>query len=479
MTIFATLSMVLVAAVLFSLFEAARYHELHRILQLQTESALESCFATYNSNLWEEYRLLGCEDSGMVAQIREIGNERNSASQHGLNLLQAEVGEISLQSYTRITDGEGRVFKDAAASYMKEQIVYETIQNLYNQYEVIASLIKGGEIDLSKIDEAIQSIENVQKQAIETRENAGEIVQQEQVREELNTSQMSNPLEVISDLQQKGILELVVPKDHILSEKKIAQTGLVSNRKLQKGVDSQVSETEWIDNVLFQQYLLSYFSNYLNVQENTCLSYEIEYIIGGKSTDIENLKLTVQQILGIREIINFLYLVSDAQAQETAGGLAIALVGATVNPIVIETVKIGILTAWAFGESILDVRALLLGQKVPLLKSKETWTLSLAEVARLGQVDFVAKESPNGITYANYLGILLLFQQEKELSFRAMDLQELYIQKVCEEPMFRMDEICVQAKIGVEYVYHPIFRDFTDVFWSDRSIRTEAVFSYH
>lgn len=37
----------------------------------------------------------------------------------------------------------------------------------------------------------------------------------------------------------------------------------------------------------------------------------------------------------------------------------------------------GILAAWAFCESVLDLRALLDGDKIPLIKSDTSWTSSL------------------------------------------------------------------------------------------------------
>lgn len=49
--------------------------------------------------------------------------------------------------------------------------------------------------------------------------------------------------------------------------------------------------------------------------------------------------------------------------------------GITLTPEVIEGVEKGILAAWAFCESVLDLRALLDGDKIPLIKGSDTsWT---------------------------------------------------------------------------------------------------------
>ena len=53
LTVFAALSMMLVAAVIFTLLEGARNIEIQRISWLEAESAVESLFASYDRILWQ------------------------------------------------------------------------------------------------------------------------------------------------------------------------------------------------------------------------------------------------------------------------------------------------------------------------------------------------------------------------------------------------------------------------------------------
>ena len=110
-TIFTTLSMVLVAATLFSLLEGMRFFEINRLSQLQTELATEAFFANYNANLWQEYHLLGSDGTNVTERLRESGNARNIARDKGLNLFLTEVETVDLESYTRITDGNGAAYQ--------------------------------------------------------------------------------------------------------------------------------------------------------------------------------------------------------------------------------------------------------------------------------------------------------------------------------------------------------------------------------
>ena len=484
-TIFTTLSMVLVAATLFSLLEGMRFFEINRLSQLQTELATEAFFANYNANLWQEYHLLGSDGTNVTERLRESGNARNIARDKGLNLFLTEVETVDLESYTRITDGNGAVYVHAVSTYMEEQMLYETLKILYNQYEVIQALIQSSEIDLTKIDEALVNIEEAQRLANQQREelmkNQDGVVEEERILQS-SAPVLVNPIQEIKNLQEKGILEVVLSSTDSISKKELSNANLVSKRQLYEGKNYEVPESAWMDKVLLQQYLLSYFSNYLDSKENTYLSYELEYIIGGKSSETENLKQVVYQILAIREAVNFLYLVSDIEKAEEAKLLAIGLVGASMNPLIIESVKIGLLTAWAFGESILDARALLNGKQIPLLKSKDTWTLSLSEIGKIGKSDYMAKESMTGLTYQNYLGILLLFQRENGLAMHAMDLQEMNIKSMWGEPAFQMDHMWIQTDVKIVYKYRPLFSFFQnyqpDIPWKNQAV-TKTRFGYY
>ena len=213
----------------------------------------------------------------------------------------------------------------------------------------------------------------------------------------------------------------------------------------------------WADRILLQQYLLTYMSNFVEKKEERALTYEIEYLLGKRNTDIENLEITVTKLMLIREACNFLYLLSSPTRMAQAEALAVLLIGASTNPVLIEAVKIGILTAWALGESILDVRALLGGKKILLIKNEDSWTLELDKIAMLSDTDSNAKDCAMGFGYETYLGILLLFEKEQTLAMHAMNLQEATIRKQTGELGFYLDGLITWAKAEVQYSYKPVF----------------------
>ncbi len=450
--------MILVASALFVLLEAARVEEIERLSKLQTEVALESAFGNYNLILWEEYQILACNYPQLQEILLSKGNARNELSTKRLNLLASKVRDVEEQELTLLTDGNGAVYVKAAVAMMKESIAYGTAKQIFNQYESICHLMKNSEWDWNRVDSGL--VEDVEWDT---------------------SSEDINPLQEVKGLQETGILELVIEDTSQLSLQKMENQNIVSKRELQKGINPVIPEIDWLDRVLFQQYLLEYMSFYGNVKADRCLNYELEYIIGGKASDMENLRVVVTQLLFVREVANFLYLTTDEKKVEEAGILAVVLAGASANPIVIDAVKWGILTAWAFGESILDVRALLQGKKIPLLKGADTWTLELEEIGQLSQEYCTAKNCESGISYKEYLGILLLFQQDASKAMYCMDVQEATVQLKEGNINFRLDAYLVQTKVAMEYAYNPVFSLFTSVenmnLWKN-SIPIKVQYSY-
>jgi len=454
--IFSLLVMMLVANLLFALLEATRCQEIRRLTDLQTQLALESAFANYDSMLWEEYGLLGCDINQLENRVFGWANCKADASLQGLNLLKFGVQGLETQGYTLLTDGTGAVYEQVVASRMQRTLAYGMAQELFNQYEVMKWVEKESSWSPNWLANGL---------AQELVENA-----------------VDNPMKEALGMQNKGILELVVENTTLLSSKGLNIGDLVSHRTLKMGKSPKIPENDWLDKVLLQQYILENMSNYCKQRENRSMNYEVEYVIGGKGSDIENLKYVVNRLLFLREMTNFLYLTSSPLKMKEAGVLALALAGASVNPVVVEVVKMGIVAAWVLGESVLDVRALLQGKKIPLLKSESTWTLEISQMANVAKGYLTAKESESGLSYQQYLGILLLFLQDNELSMHTMDMQEAVLRMKNGNSSFRMDEMLVETRMKVEYLTVPVFLTFYQLeaaFPDIYRIKTEQAYSYY
>ena len=443
-TLFSSISLLLVTAAIFALLEGTRLQELQRFSKLQTMAALESVFAEYNSCLWQNYHLLGASDMQMEGILEAQANARQ---EDGANFLRFEVQDIEIESYTRITDEEGTVYINCVSAYMRENVLYETIKEVYSQYEAIKQLLDTSELDAANIGDAIDEIKNLDK----NKQKSSARIANKKGAEVLAL------LEAVEEWRRMGILGLVVKDTSKLSRQEMDFGNGLLKRELLKG-NSEITDTvDWEDRVLLQLYLMSYMSNLQEEKAGRALSYELEYLLGKKSNDLENLNIVVAKLLAIREASNFLYLLSSPARVAEAKALAVAIGGASLNPIVIELIKVALLTAWALAESILDIRALLAGKRIALLKSEESWTLDLDNIGGISKDFAMAKESKWGLSYENYLGIILLLEDENSLAMRAMNVQEATIRKTYQDENFGMDTLIVQASVNVGYRYEPIF----------------------
>ena len=121
-----------------------------------------------------------------------------------------------------------------------------------------------------------------------------------------------------------------------------------------------------------------------------------------------------------------MYLQTDAAKQQEAYGIATAIAASVGIAPAAGLIAQGILAAWAYAESVLDVRTLLAGGKIGWMKTAESWTSSLSGRGVLVAGNVCAKEPESGESYKDYLRKLLWLHGERTLNYRAMDLMELY-----------------------------------------------------
>lgn len=134
--------------------------------------------------------------------------------------------------------------------------------------------------------------------------------------------------------------------------------------------EGQAQQEDMTTGLFFREYLLKQFSDYRNQSESEVLQYEMEYLIAGKDSDVANLAGVAERMLAIREVANYIYLKGDAEKTALANTIALVTAGWTANPAVVKVVEEGILVAWAFSESIKDVKTLLKGGKGSFFKRK-------------------------------------------------------------------------------------------------------------
>lgn len=300
-------------------------------------------------------------------------------------------------------------------------------------------------------------------------------------------------IETLKNTMEDGICGLVLA-DKKVSDGKISYGDLASscdgssgNVVQSTGSESTINGTSLgssgiNDTLLFNEYIMDRFKSCVDYTANDSdsedkenakekqewceLRYLTEYILCGKDSDKSNLNEVILKISVIREGANLVHLIMDGEKRKQAYSLASSLVGYTGNAAVVKIAQYLIMAVWAYGESICDLRALLEGETVPVVKTKESWQLSLD---KLLVMDFSGKHEKNAgantgnngdggrggggllegqASYEDYLRMLLLVQNPVEKRYRVMDIIELRMIAMG-ETQFRMKNYIWMAVIEV------------------------------
>ena len=108
-----------------------------------------------------------------------------------------------------------------------------------------------------------------------------------------------------------------------------------------------------------------------------------------------------------------------------------------LQPQLIPIVEGAILLAWAYAESIYDIKSLLAGGKVPLIKDDRSWHYSLSAALEGDLKD--QTQDGGGLAYKDYLRIFMMLTDTDTLTARAMNMVEADIRKTPGNAAFRLD----------------------------------------
>lgn len=494
-TVFATLSLLLVASFLLALLEAARIHGLEAYSRMHRVNAMESVLSEYQRDLFDKYGifLLDGAYGAETLQFSRINERLQSVSQKNLrpvipaqtwrnvqNFYQMDVEETSVSGYLLATDEDGAPFRHMAAESMKAQYPVELIKTMYDGLQSANHAMNEAQASQSAMDEAQENIqaarERQEKEAAETGES------EEDQTQETAGEPVENPMDVVRSFKKADILTLVLPSGSRVSTKAISRDVLrnpmLEHRVLLQGNEPWQDTGGWYETMLYQKFLQVNFGCYGTVHSaDGVLDYELEYIHAGKLSDRENLRSVVKDLLWLREGANFLYLQTDAVKREEAYALAASIAAAAGIIPATGLIAQGLLAAWAYAESILDVRTLLAGGKIPWMKTDGSWNSSLSGIGSLLAGSARAKEQEDGEDYVGYLQKLLYLKSARTLNYRAMDLMELYAHQ-CGNENLRMDAMIVSLWAELSYGAEPLFSKMValQTLQTERFVFSETVY---
>ena len=381
--------------------------------------AIESVYAEYQKELFEQYGILGIEATYESGEWKE-SHILNRLSYYGMENMETQVEAIRL-----LTDQGGKPFFEQAVNYQKEKLALKNVDKFLGTYDSWQEQMKLDDQYEEKLDGFLEG-------------------------EASGLPQENNPFTIISDIKRNSLINMVMPRDYKISENQINLSEQVSHRRLRTGEEIEEGKTMTNgDAVFFNFYLVDNFKSAIQNEEKEGLKYELEYLVAGKKSDKENLEAVLKNICHIRFLSNYVCISTDEVKKAEANVMAGALCSMIPVPGIIEVATQAILLAWAYGESIVDLRVLMEGNKVDLIKTKDKWQLSLEGLMELRKkpLDAQSNEGESGITYEQYLQLMLLLEKKEMLSMRALDLIELQIAKNMEQTYFRADNCIVGSTI--------------------------------
>lgn len=188
------------------------------------------------------------------------------------------------------------------------------------------------------------------------------------------------------------------------------------------------------NNEEFLSYLFEQMGYLGNVREASLLGCQLEYIVEGKDSDLENVRAVAEKLFNWRFADNLLCAFGDGDLRAQALAAADELLAVQLKKEFKDPVAESILYACAFIESVGDLRTIYSGGMVPVRKSSHQMSVSYVLGDNLYSVN-----SGGGYTYDQYLACMILLENEINVNLRAMDIMEMDIRFQDGNEYFSMD----------------------------------------
>lgn len=430
-TVWLSLSFLVFLSLYLVCLQSVQKQSARRQAEQAVESGLFSIFSEYEPHLLENYDLFYLDTSFQsgTEQTDEICShlwkfiDDNITGTTGNALEGLTLQGVNVQDLVRATDGNGAVFYRQAVEVVKQKTGISLAEEWI-------------------LDDAFQTQieENSSKFQEDCADFEGSVVDYGDEEEE----QIEAEAFEWDGIWNHFALSQAVKSSASLSDKAVDLSKVPSQRVLSVGTGSADGSE---DGVQEKQLFISYLCNYMtNAQEalsaeadaSASLNYQMEYILCGEASDRQNLEQTLRMLLLMREGVNYAFLLSHSTYSEKAETLAYLLAGITMNEALIQSVKQLILLGWAYGESLVEVRQLLQGYELAIVKGESDWQVPLSGVLSLignpGRYDEQSVHQ-EGISYETCLRIFLTMQSAQTLAMRSLDVieNELQLEAECEK----------------------------------------------
>ena len=445
-TVFLTLSLTLILSLVFVVIEGARISAIRMKFECVSDIGMNSVLAEYHREMLEQYDLLFV-DTSYGGGSADIGNTeahlknyirmnlRPGSNKAGIGMgrtkdfLAMDAGNVQIGKYSIASDNQGAVLKRQVTDYMSDYPVGAILEKL----NLGVSEMESYGLETKDVAGERHGYEaRIDEIGLPTREV------EEGVYEEVP---LDNPADIANATRSSGVLNLVLEDPSQVSAVKVSLNDYISRRTRKQGTglcSEAVSVSGKPDELVFQAYLFEKYGHYGKELDKSLLKYQIEDILAGKDTDWQNLEQVAKRLLRWREAANVIYILTDSAKIAEAEAMALALTAVCMCPELAEPVKYTILFAWAYVESLQDVKTLLAGGRVPIYKTAADWKTGINSIKNV-RGSLAQDDGGRGLNYEEYLRIMIFLQNQDTRTFRAMDIMEMDIRRTAGNGRFCLD----------------------------------------
>lgn len=373
---------------------------------------------------------------------------------------------------------------------------YKTIRSYVNEYELLEERLKearsmsGEDADKDEVDSIRDEIKDLQEEVSESLKDIKENYEDLKIDNirilvsNVNHSDNENLLKKLVGFKNGIAINLILDKD-VLSEIKSEQIEYSSFGILSK------NNSITIDKIMLGEYELDkfhYFNKELNeeITKSGSQNLEVERLISGKTSDLDNLKDVINKILFIRIAMNVIHIYMSSDKRSAARQFT-SLIFSGFSPIMVEAMFILMITAWGTAQGIVDMQNIMKNKRVNFMHDDESWTVSVESILRIagGQVfnNDDNEDTKFALNYKDYLRLLLIKTKQSDINSRMVGIIQYNIMK--EQSSFNFEKLIYSFNVKNTFYCRHFFTNFLFVLPADISlfdkyvIKTEGYRSFY
>ena len=462
-TIYLVLTLVSLLTLYMVLISGARIGAARMQMESVSRISQNAALAEFHKELHSRYDLFFTDTSyggpgggnEVLAQHLRNYMESNCTRESAVPLMgikdwtSMQITDVLVPEARYACDNGGRAVREQVYAYMSADPVGAVVSELL----VTADQWRGLEISgrewtvqtqqsREELREALRDGREEQREKNEEKEENEEAVTPEEYEAASDEpSEAENMVDEMESFEFLPILIQVFGETDRLSDRRVGTGKSLCERDVHLGTGMMAANSHKYpeaDEILFDRYIYEKMGSCTKPCEDGQLRYQTEYILCGKDSDRENLEATALRLLLIREASNCAYLFTDDARMGQVHLVAAAVSLILFNPDLEKPVANALALAWSYLESVQDVRTLMTGGKVPVIKTDSSWQTRLHEL--LSPLTAIKdRDSGEGVDYSAYLQGLLLLEGSTVKTQRTMDVMEMDIRRITGNSGFRMD----------------------------------------